>query len=212
MKTLKLTVLLAIMLIMNSCNKQKEEIYPFYQHHFFLSIQDASGNDLIKGIDWNIWQPDKSQEENQAAMEKNKELYTLKAIYPEVYMDPVWMHYNMGAAIPDTRYCYELGIMVDGNYKINNAPFYLGFYPQHSIRHYNGRELPVAEKITYQLSCPYIFGDDATHDIITWWKQNSDGSLNALCYRIEFEGKEFTQITYDYRGSLSFATVIFDGK
>ena len=45
-------------------------------------------------------------------------------------------------------------------------------------------------KLTYNLQCPYIFGDEETHELVTYWELNDN--IYSKCYRIEFEGQEIT--------------------
>ena len=189
MKTLKLTVLILTMLIINSCGKNKDErniccAKSVYDCLLWIRFQDTLGNDLVKGIDW-TWQPyiSLNQEETQAIINKNKKLYTLEVVYPEVYM-------------LSTGYGYYY-------LDINENNHYLSFQPQVSPSRYLGKELPPADKIIYKLSCPYIFGDDAVHEIVTYWKPDKSGYQRQLCYLIEFEGKEFPV-------EESFATIILD--
>ena len=57
-------------------------------------------------------------------------------------------------------------------------------------------------KITYQIRCPYVFGDEEIHEFVTYWDLcliPQDGR-KAKCYRIEYEGKIYTplQIENDY--------------
>jgi len=195
MKTLKLTVLILTMLIINSCGKDKDKnLYSpkrFYDCLLWIRFQDTQGNDLANGIDW-------SQEENQAAINKNKELYTLEIVYPEVYMDPVWTHYHSGGAyIPSHSIGYKLNISID-----KNNSYYLSFHPQTSVKRSFDKELPLAEKIIYKLKCPYIFGDDSVYEIVTWWEIEKE--TLAICYRLEFDGKEFPI------EKLYFATIVLD--
>ena len=93
-------------------------------------------------------------------------------------------------------------------------------------------EHPFNEKATFQLSCPYIFGDNKVHDIATWWKPEKIADawlghrfleLAPSCYRIEIDGKEITEITYvsdlpynqsgsihGQAGPYSIATIVLD--
>ena len=52
-------------------------------------------------------------------------------------------------------------------------------------------------KLTYKIRCPYVFGDNKEHEFVTYWDLNPHitevlGLAYASCYRIEYEGKEFT--------------------
>ena len=42
--------------------------------------------------------------------------------------------------------------------------------------------------------------------------ENKDAVLGTKCYRIEFAGKEYTQITHEYHDQISIATVILESK
>lgn len=49
-----------------------------------------------------------------------------------------------------------------------------------------------AEKqLTYRLKCPYIFGDDAEHELVTYWSTPT-GNVLATCYSGEFDGKSIS--------------------
>jgi len=74
--------------------------------------------------------------------------------------------------------------------------------------------------LTYKLKCPYVFGDEAVHEIVTYWDipktKSGDGSVYAKCNRIEFEGKVITPITYEYSLNkyvyISYATIVLAGR
>ena len=51
------------------------------------------------------------------------------------------------------------------------------------------KDCEFAEKITFRLTCPYIFGDNEAHDIVTWWELHE---YYTTCYRIEYGGKELS--------------------
>lgn len=60
------------------------------------------------------------------------------------------------------------------------------------------------EILTYQIVCPYIFGDDDVHAVTTYWKEQGkeDGMVNKEyfmeCYKVEFEGKVINDINHDW--------------
>ena len=73
-----------------------------------------------------------------------------------------------------------------------------------------GGRQPIEKKVTLKLKCSYLFGDDEVHDIVTWWKPQK-GTRNSLCYRIEFGGKEYTDIDHVKTDLYhSIATVVLD--
>lgn len=49
-------------------------------------------------------------------------------------------------------------------------------------------------RLTYKLSCPSVFGDKVTHELVTYWdipdKPSADLTYQAYCVRIEFDGRE----------------------
>lgn len=50
-------------------------------------------------------------------------------------------------------------------------------------------------KLTYKLKCPYIFGDEEIHELVTYWELSEN--IYAKCYRIEFEGQEIIPQTFE---------------
>lgn len=47
------------------------------------------------------------------------------------------------------------------------------------------------------MQCPYIFGDEETHELVTYWDLSEN--IHAKCYRIEFEGQEIIPQTTENR-------------
>jgi len=196
MKTLKFTVLLLYMLIINSCTnkgetEQKvEEVKAKWEeldeeeqkvrsilmgkisiggeisclHDIFLSFQNVSGNDLVKGMNFSGYMTD------PGGFVKD-ELYTLEYVLPHFQSDRM--------SLLKGKSFSKIFPELNGNYD------YLYF----AIN--NGDE-----KITIKLTCTHVFGDDTVHEIVTWWKKTE--RLGALCYRIEFGGKEYNKISYIY--------------
>jgi len=241
MKTLKFTVLLLTILIINSCtDKDKNynnEIEPeteyekksedegkitiplggrpndSYYHILLLNFQDKSGNDLIKNwhdcIKWDGTSP------SNPILFIKPELYELEIV---VYEDTI----NYRKSGYDTSYGMLLykGKQLSeefGFIELNGDYDYLQFRVVYVKTMSVGKdpiELPFAEKIVFKFKCPYLFGNNETHDIITWWKLRSiDLTVFedpvALCYRIELDGKEITEF-YNTYGLYSVATVVLD--
>jgi len=205
MKILKLVSGLLFLAIMcASCNKWGAVPGLGYDYYLYLSVQDASGNDLVKEIDW-AYTPNGGRVE--------PDVYTLDVVYPDKYMDIVWTQNNVRikGVIPDPMY-YELGYATKDTYT-TGGPIgdyaCLLFHPQFTHCTFYDKKLPPADKIIYQLKCPYIFGDDKVYEIVTYWKPT--GKREQTCYRMEFDGKEFTEITYaGNHNQFSFATVVLD--
>jgi len=233
MKTLKLIAWLLIMLIVNSCTnnyeidiENEEDIIPvdggapnYYVHKLVLGFQDDSGNDLLKEL-YNAMQCD----DNYAGKVK-PELYTLEidfedGIFNMFKPEPAPLINGVPAYILDIHYP-EMSIW-KGKYDIifpelNDDYCYLRFNFPGSRTDHNGvpegkEKMPFSEKITFTLNCHYLFGNNATHEIVTWWKPNEERALSneTICYRIEFGGREFTEINHSSETSYSMATVVLD--
>jgi|CZCB01.1.fsa_nt_gi hypothetical protein len=206
MKTLKLIGLLTLVIIdFTSCDKIFDRHEPeFVVYNLDLSLRDTSGNDLVKGIGLGEWIPGNIPEEQAQSGSLKDDLYVLDIIVSE----PCWNWDN----------------------NIYNAPARPGFEPsvnrpELGIERYNGAcylrnsfRLPVndcpEEKIlTYKLKCPYVFGDDAVHEFVTYWdipKSNYAHTFErfAKCNRIEFEGNEITPTPMDKNEQSYAATII----
>jgi hypothetical protein len=138
------------------------------------------------------------------------DLYTLEVVYPDIKMDPVWQHFNNTAAfVPSPDFIHKLEYSIN-DYGINDNCYYLKFQPGASYGYHDG--ITPAPTITYNLSCPSIFGDEEVHEIVTYWEPNPERPRQQKCYRIEYAGKEFNDITYNEYGILSFATLILENR
>ena len=205
-----------------SCNNADNELLlnsqpPEYIHCLYLSFLDTSGNDLIKGIGYDWFQPEGDESGEIASREKERgglvkpDLYTLDVVFPDGIENP-WYPKPQPGVILEPRTPY-MGVWK----RTSDHPPYdpKGYYLTFSTSSY--REFvfqqPFAEKITFRVKCPYVFGDDATHDIVTWWvHERQDYALGTKCYRVEFDGKEYTQITYEYGDQMSLATVVLESR
>ena len=186
MKTLKFTVLILTMLTLNGCNKDegssKGEIGN-YQHMLWLSFQDASGNDLIEGSEFISTKDVKLHDTIPP------EYYTLEYVYEKGIPNP-WKPDHNPNAIYNVRYPRLYLAEMIPQLPLNHNYNYLWFDAKSVYPDY------FAEKIIFRLACPYIFGDNEAHDIVTWWERykyaNGDSSIYGVCYRIEYDDKEFT--------------------
>lgn len=205
MRLLKLTgVLLFLVILCTTCDKPGGAINPLYMYNLYLSVQDASGTDLLKEVDWKSHQSDLSEEENRENSGKNKQLYELEIIFPE------WIP---GASVSSET--FKPGITSDGDgysLQIGEYGSYFGvdglfmeFYPKMTFIDF----LP-ADVIIYKLSFPTLFGDTEQHEIVSYWEEAKTHEGHRICYRLEFDGKECEQIIYEDSSSISFATVVLD--
>jgi len=65
-----------------------------------------------------------------------------------------------------------------------------------------------ADKLVYQFTCPYVFGDDVEHTIVSYWKRSESGQMS--CYRVELDGKEFSVTNEDPLILRSVAWIVLD--
>jgi len=169
-------------LIMNSCEKSGGVFGSYQYDEICLGFRDASGNDIVNGIDY--WCPPDCippDEGDFVVGLVNLESYTLDVIFPDPRMCPDVLE-SYGA--DDKRvafYCPTLSLRKD------NGIYYLSFLP-FSKTHFDNKKISPAEIITLKLRCPYVFGDDAEHEIVTYW---NNSSYNQECIRIDFDGKEY---------------------
>jgi len=196
MRTLKLLSFLFLVTVCSSCIKMAADAGPNYSHFLSLSVKNVSGVDLVKELGLHVSNSDYEPPIMPTFNAINPDLYTLKAVYPDIKMDPVWNHHNTSGAIIPGPYTYKL------EYEIKDDCYYLVFHPRNSFGYRD--KTPPAPMITYKLSCPQIFGDDEEHEIITYWKPID--KRYQSCYRIEYNGKEFSNITHV--GVLSYAELI----
>ncbi|MDR2805101.1 MAG: hypothetical protein LBB85_05565 [Dysgonamonadaceae bacterium] len=187
MKTLKISGLL-VFVIMNfsSCFLFPDHEPETITYNLALNFQDASGNDLVKGIglEWCFV----AEEQAQAGSVKD-DLYVLDIIVSQPCEN--WDNdiYNVPARPgfePDVN---RPGI---GMERENNGYCYLSNSFSLWVKN-----CPEMRMLTYKLKCPYVFGDEAVHEFVTYWdipKSYYRNTRNrfANCYRIEFEGKEIT--------------------
>jgi len=201
MKRSFIFLLLISLFIFYHCTKEIESgdnvLYnacPFYTYDLLrISFINSSGNDLIKGIEYDWFRSDSIPEQEATGGEIKRDLYSLEFIYPDTLMDPfkpnMYIIYT-----PNDDYCRpKLGLM-----KMPETGIYcLGF----NLISFDGSLwqedlLPPADKISIKLKCPYIFGDDIVHEIDTYWEPCKDllgGKWNKHV-RIDFDGKEVKDI------------------
>lgn len=219
MKQLKLIILLVVCAMLYNCTSERidfdEDGNVFevhilgekslaYRHNLFLGFQDASGNDLVKGdVSSGLLQ---FIENNKNTYNPKPDLYTLEIIFPDELDYFLKLDYNNPNIILDESYPL-LGL----NMWYDPDCYYLLFMCASPNEFFS--ELPFVEKITFRLTFHDLFGDDSAHDIVTWWEKPNFELYgnNALCYRIEFEGKEY-KIHPDAFGVLSATTLILEDK
>jgi len=199
---MRIIVLLVSVMMFCSCQKNKNA-NPFFQHILQLHFQDVSGADLVKDIGYdcvyalsNMPRPDEFKEFEYGVVKAD--LYTLDVIFGNHCEDSYYAHYNNPACAEPAPLFPTLMLsgVVDGKYYLEFTEF--------SVK--NEKCSSLDRKITFILTCPYVFGDDKEHEIVTFWKAEK---IPLSCYRIEFDDKEITEIEHVFNG-LNQATIILD--
>ncbi|WP_084166318.1 hypothetical protein [Anditalea andensis] len=193
MKSKRIISLLALMIYVSSCDLLSFNTPPeSVGYNLYLSFQDVSGNDLVKGI-----------ELNGSSGAVKDSLYILDIIISEPCQNWDNTIYNAPARpgfIPDVN-LPQLGMVSYNGYSHLTNHFGLSL-----------KNCGEQKKLTYKLKCPYLFGDDAIHEFITYWEIPKD-KLNhgAKCYRIEFEGNEITPTPMvNYENTTFTAAIILE--
>jgi hypothetical protein len=181
MKPLKTAALLALVSIsFSSCWLIFIDSSPeLVAYNLGLSFQDASGNDLVKGIGLEEWGGGTSIEDAKWGT-VNRDLYVLDIM---VSISCKGIPERPGVVRDVSRPALIMARENDGYcYLINSFNVVVKYCPEEKI-------------LTYKLKCPDVFGDEAVYEFVTYWdipKKNYAYTHEryAKCYRIEFEGNE----------------------
>ena len=186
MKTLKMLSIVALIMLL-SCESSSHTEPEFVGYNLYFNFQDSSGNDLVKGIEIDA---------SSGAIENS--LYTLDIMISE----PCWNWdndiYNAPARPGFEPYINrpKFGLSIHNDYSYLTSQFSLPL-----------NDCPKQEILTYKIKCPYIFGDDAVHELVTFWNIPNERNPSAQCYRIEFEDHEIIPTSmenyeYNYKASI----------
>lgn len=208
MKTFKIAGLLALAaMIFSSCNHLFNHEPEFVVYNLGLSFQDASGKDLVKSIELDEWSAGTSME-NALWGSVKPDLYLLDIIVSEPcknWDNEIYNSPSRPGFTPDVNRP-KLGMERSntGNCCLTNS-FSLPV-----------NDCPEEKILTYKLKIPPVFGDDAVHELVTYWDipntKSSGLDYYAKCYRIEFEGNELSlQPPTDKHGSY-VAVIMLKGE
>lgn len=189
MKTFRILGLLVLSAIgLSSCDwlfGHEEPEYDYIVYNLALGFRDASGNDLVKGIGLKDWQPGASMENAQWGS-VDDDLYKLDIIVSEPCHD--WSNDTY-----DTPSQPGIGSVDVKRPNWNIDHYDKDYYLQNRFT-LPVNACPEEKKLTYKLICPYVFGDDEVHELITYWdipkEKTTSHEYFAQCVRIEFKGYE----------------------
>ena len=185
MKNTKLISILSILMLNYSCAKEGGE--PFARSYSLqINFHNALGKNILEDIP-----NDHSESYQNLGGDKNgwtgiiePALYEYEVILPE----PCFRITSKPVGPPDI------------------PPLYVNKYEEYYLLEFGVASptiCPPAHTITHKLTCPYIFGDNAEHTIVSYWKPRTGGvhknwllkdgtfALN-FCYSITVDGKEFS--------------------
>lgn len=157
------------------------------QYNMTFVFQDVEGNNLAKGIDLNEWIPANEPKEQATSGEvKDYKLDIILSDPGELYNNKLY-NVNDPEAV---ELAYNPPVLM---YRHTEENIYIENY----FGLYSGVVSP-QDKLTYELTCPYIFGDNDKHVITTYWKtdlgEKKYDTYFLKCYKIEFDGNVITDI------------------
>lgn len=135
------------------------------QYDMILCFQDASGSNVSEGIDAFV------------------NITNEGTVNPDIYsLDIILQDYDTGESLSGSHgypavYTSSLKTI---EYKKLGTCIRISFSQD--------SENNKVRRFTYQLKCPYIFGDKEMHELVTYWTLKDNHY--AECNRIEFEGQE----------------------
>jgi hypothetical protein len=200
MKTLVFAGLSALIMMssVSSCHLVFNQDTDTVFYPLSISFQDASGNDLVKGIGLEDWYPANIPEEQAQSGSVKHDLYVLDLMVSQPCQDLIDSWNNRHYVIPS----YRLGLD-----KFNGTWFLT------TQMDFTVNNCPDEKVLTYKLTCPYVFGDKAEHEFVAYWEipKIRNKSAYAKCNRVEFEDKVFIPIIYQEDHS-SKVIIILGGK
>lgn len=172
MKTLRnFSGLMLVVICLSSCRWFYHDDIPEINIYMIaLCFQDALGNNVSEGI---------GSEELRA---------NEGTIEPDLYsLDIVLQNYINGETVPGPDVYPQsssLGTMKHDKLGTCLRNYFSRFRENNNVR-----------KLIYKLRCPYVFGDEEVHELVTYWDLSE--KIYAKCYRIEFEGQEIIPQTLE---------------
>lgn len=161
------------------------------QYSMSFVFRDAEGNDLSKGIGVEDAYPNLSKEQITFGEVLDYKLDIILSDPGELFNNKLY-NVNDPEAV---ELAYNPPILI---YQYTEDNIYLG----NNFLLYTGIVNP-QDKLTYEITCPHIFGDNEIHVITTYWKKDLGEKISTTyfpeCYKVEFDGKEITDIGHDFK-------------
>lgn len=186
MKTLGLAgLLIGACILLSGCPGAS-----FFDHdnipyvNLYMNFQDASGKDLTEGIEYVA---DSIPPLGGKGGAVKPELYTLRLFEDGKKHYPGGVHGDDFSAIMYLQY-FKLSEDTSGG-------LFFNLYGTRESR----------KEFSFLFTCPYIFGDDAEHEITAYLKKK----VGAYAYtRLTFDGKDIDLTKHEYGNA--YATIVLD--
>lgn len=203
-------VTVSVMLFVASgCNDTLDSDLYRYIHDIEISITDASGHDLVAPLGDEKWMPEKERT-NRWHGYINPERYNLSIVRPG---KDIWQARSM-----EERQELEGPFFIIRQHGEDLHPFEGSwlFNDYHNVSPTEDKELD--RQLIYRFTCPEIFGDDAEHDIVTFWEAEGRTGIYTYpkCTKAFLGDKELAVEEYHYTNSagnnysLYFIRIVLD--
>ena len=170
---------------------------PVYEYTILISFVDGSGKDLVSSLGEERWQPD--GDNTIWGGQINPEKYSLNFIYsnpPSYFTEEQLSLDSCVAPFFALKFDnYQIPYQTYEQYIEGEGRWYLYNRLRHFIRAW-GKDALRQDNIIYRFSCPTVFGDNSTHELIAYWgddpapSSNPDAGLHPECIRALFDGQE----------------------
>ena len=192
MKKFRIILLLSLLIMFTSCPFPGHiDKIPSFSYLLFLSIQDESGNDLVKGLDCYPLNDSYKGTFTLPCVEIMAKEYDFNVVFSKPCVKGSYMSSSlyMTTTFPT--------VWLDSNSNIDYLVFVV-----HSSREKNC--MNDDSTLNFQLSLPRVFGDNEKREIVSYW---SNYMYNFMrCTKLEIDGKEITEFEYD--GNITKAVLI----
>lgn len=185
-RILLLITIVSSIVISNSCVPDTMLFGDAVYYGISFIFQDIEGNNLAEGIDLEDWIPangPKEQATSGVVVDYKLDIILSKPINEDDHDHGLYGHDQI-----ETILMYN---------NINDKLLLTNHFRVHT------NCVEPQDKVTYHLTCPHIFGDNETHVITTYWKEDLGEKITSTyypeCYKVEFDGKEITDISYDFK-------------
>lgn len=161
--------------LLTSCESDVSRFGDRLHYNMSFAFQDAEGNDLSTDIERSTYGQIESPYKLDIILSKQSDKYDNEK-YNVINPDAYEMDYNPPTLLYQSTEQY--------NYLTSLFTLHTGYAENQ-------------EMLTYQLTCPDIFGDNEMHIITTYWEK-SGNKINSdyffKCYKVEFDGQTITDI------------------